>query len=74
MRGRKEPDTDEIPVLPPFPSESFDVTVQLSDGTTDVCKVMARGQAQAIMTAVYTMQRWPPEKIILITGLTLTKR
>jgi hypothetical protein len=63
----------EVPELPPFPSESFDVTVDFADRASDVIKVMAKGRAAAIMTAYYTMQRWPPDKIGQIVGLRLIR-
>lgn len=73
-RRAETPSADDIPVLPPFPSESFDVLVTLADDTTETIKVMARGPVSAIRTAGYTMEKWPNEKISQITGLSLTKR
>jgi hypothetical protein len=67
--ARAKPAPDEIPTLPPFPSTNFDVKVNLSDGTVEIIKVVARGPVAAFRTALYTAERWPTEKIALITSM-----
>lgn len=64
---RVEP--DDVPVLPAFASEAWDVTVIFNDDTTEIIKTLAKGQAAAIRTAGYTIERWPADKISKIIGL-----
>jgi hypothetical protein len=37
--------------------------------TIEVIKVMAKGRVMAIQTALYSMTKWPDEKILQITSL-----
>lgn len=74
-RGRRlETTVFEIPVLPPFPTQSFDIVVSFEDGTTEIIGVMAKGKVSAITTSSYVMDKWPPDKIATITGLTVALR
>jgi hypothetical protein len=63
MAGRKAIEVSDVPVLPRFPSEAFDIVVTFTDGSVEIVKVMARGKAAAIQTASYAMAKWPDEKI-----------
>jgi hypothetical protein len=63
----------EVPLLPPFPSESYDIIVVFDDETEETIKVMAKGRAMAIQTACYTMSKWEPKKISKITAVAVTK-
>ena len=66
----RKSEISEAPVLPSFPTEPFDVNVTLGeDKTVEVIKVMAKGQVSAIQIALYTMSRWPDEKISQIISL-----
>lgn len=65
----KEPEI-EAPILPPFPSENWSVTVAIVDAPSETIKVYARGKAAAIITAMYTVGGWPSEKIENIVSVT----
>lgn len=72
-RPKKEEVKFETPILPPFPSEKYDVTIMFLDEKFPdyICHTMAKGRAQAIVIACYTMTQWEPEKISAIAGLTV---
>lgn len=63
----------EVPILPPFSTEAFDISVTLEDQSIEIIKVMAKGRAAAIQTAVYTISRWPNDKVVQILSLTVTR-
>ncbi len=66
---RNKPEITEAPVLPPFPTEAFDVSVTLEDKTVEVIKVMAKGRVSAIQISLYTMSSWSDDKISQIVSL-----
>lgn len=68
-RKKVEPEADDTPILSPFESTAFDVKVHLRDGSTEVLPVWGRGVAAAYMTALYTVQRWPRDKIEMMVGM-----
>ncbi len=69
-KSRPEILPEDIPVLPPFPTEAFNVSVTLEvDEIVEVIKVMARGRVAAIRTALYIMSSWPNDKITRIISL-----
>ena len=65
--------SSDVPLLPPFPTEAFDITVSLEDQTIEIIKVMAKGRVAAIQTALYSMSRWPEDKIMQILSLWVKK-
>ena len=73
MRSKKIIDSDEVPLLPQFPSAPYDVVVTFYDGSIEVIKVMARGKVAAIETACYTMAKWPDNKIPNIAAVSFNE-
>jgi hypothetical protein len=63
--------TDDVPVLPPFISTPYDVSIILNDGSSEIIKVMARGPCMAMITALHSIGRWSPEKIAKLVSLTI---
>lgn len=69
MKKAVPPVPSDTPVLPPFESTPYDVKINLNDGSTETIKVMGRGPVAAYMTALYTAQRWPRDRIAMIVSI-----